>query len=77
MRKSGEGRLAKPREVQNAPASEGGRYKGKSRSKDRPLHKDSITQLRGDGGGGDYGGGDVDGVAVEEAAEALDGFVDG
>jgi hypothetical protein len=29
------------------------------------------------GGGGDYGGGDVDGMAVEEAAEAFDGFADG
>src|SRR4029077_17452232 len=36
------------------------------------------ARLRGScGGGSDDGGGEVDGLAVVEAAEAFDGFVDG
>jgi hypothetical protein len=65
-------RLLQRREFAGPP--EGGRYRGKSRSKDRTLH---TTELRCYGGGGVDGGGEVDGMAVVEAAEVFDGFVDG
>ena len=41
------------------------------------LRRRGTGLCGGGGGGGVDGGGNVDGMAVEEAAEALDGFVDG
>ena len=43
-----------------------------------PSRERCGAALRGSGGGGGVdGGGDVDGLAVVEAAEVFDGFVDG